>query len=215
MERFQREPPCRSPREARTLREERSCRTPPWKCLQNVFPRGPLLGSSASLPSPRSFARFSGSCLGISWDKFDSQFPGRGGCDSPARVGTNVSSQLCLSPARAAEQRLGGLFRLALSAGWLMSHLFASGYSALCRYVRGCFLPRVSPYPMGCKAAAETVVSCSHCGDSSSIHCSNRCLKGTLAVLLKAYSALPYLSFPRSDHPCVCFVPTLMPQGQR
>lgn len=131
-------------------------------------------------------------------------------------VGTNLSSQLCLPPARAAKQRLGGLFRLALSADWLMSHLFASGYSALCRYSRGCFLPRVSPYPMGCKAAAETLVSCNHSGDSRSIHCSNRCLKGTLAVLLKAYSALPYLSFPRSDHPCVCFLfpPPSRPKGR-
>lgn len=76
LEQFQHVPPCRSPQEARTPREESSCAPAipsPWRCSQNIFPRGPLLGSSVHSHLPHSLAPFSDSCFGISWDKCDFQ----------------------------------------------------------------------------------------------------------------------------------------------
>lgn len=81
--------------EARTVRAESSSAPAipgPWRCSQNVFPRGSVHRSSSHLP--HSLAPFSGSCFGVSWDKCDFQlFTPVPKQRQPCRAGTELPAQ--------------------------------------------------------------------------------------------------------------------------
>lgn len=132
---FQCVPPCRSPREARTRREERSCAPAirsPWRCLQNVFPRGPLLGSSVSFPSPIPLPLSQALVLALAGINVISSSQAEAAVTVlPERGQTCPPSRVCPLPGQPSSV-WGELFHLAFSVDRLTSHLSASGCSALC-----------------------------------------------------------------------------------